>query len=355
MRIFTRKNVLSFDFTNTEIKVVEGKYSRKGLVIDKSISVPVARDIYWDGIIHDMEHITYLLGQALNSNNMALGEAYGVINTTEILTRGIMIPKVEDNEIDSIIHYQLEDYIPINAEDYVVNHLKLGPIMDEGIEKINLMLVCVPKSIVESHLSLIKKLKLKPMVLDYSGNAIRKLLMINQQINGSNEITGSIAAIGFGYESSIINIIDGDLLKVSRLVDIGWKYLIESLSHVFPGLNENEIKEKINALTSIDEDYESNTDEYKVINGVKTYINSVFPNIDMIFRYYSAGQVGNDVDYIVLLDGLSNIDGIEKMCTNFFNKPTIRMKSLNRVKFDGDLSKYANAIGGLIRLGEVKK
>ena len=61
-----------------------------------------------------------------------------------------MIPKVEDNEIDSIIHYQLEDYIPINAEDYVVNHLKLGPIMDEGIEKINLMLVCVPKSIVES-------------------------------------------------------------------------------------------------------------------------------------------------------------------------------------------------------------
>src|SRR5690554_3753939 len=109
MRIFTRKNVLSFDFTNTEIKVVEGKYSRKGLVIDKSISVPVARDIYWDGIIHDMEHITYLLGQALNSNNMALGEAYGVINTTEILTRGIMIPKVEDNEIDSIIHYQLED------------------------------------------------------------------------------------------------------------------------------------------------------------------------------------------------------------------------------------------------------
>lgn len=355
MKLFSNKSVLSFDFATEEIKIVEGKYSKKGLVVNKNILVSVPKDIYKDGIIYDMDHLIYLLGQAFSTNNINLGEVYGTINSTEIITREIIIPTVDDNEIDSIMHYQLEDYIPINAEDYIVNYLNLGPIMDEGIEKITLLLVCVPKSIVESHLNLFKNLDLKPMVLDYSGNAIRKLLMTNQLINESNEITGSIAVLDFGYDSTAITIVDGDVLKVSRLLDIGTKYLIESLNHLFPEFNEDELEAKIKALTDIEEGYEPDSDEYKIVNGIRAYINNVLPNIEMIFRYYSAREVGNDVDLIVLLDGLSNIDGIDQVFTVFFNKPTIRLESLDNVKFDGELFRYANAIGGLIRLDEVKK
>ena len=65
--------------------------------------------------------------------------------------------------------------------------------------------------------------------------------------------------------------------------------------------------------------------------------------------------MGNDIDVILLLGGMSNIDGIDKMFTNFFETPTLRLDSLEGVKFSGDLFRYANAIGGLIRLEVVKK
>ena len=108
MNLFNSKTVLSFDFATKEIKVVEGKYSKKGVVVNNSFSVSVPKDIYNDGIIHDIEHLTYLLGQALNANNVTLGQAYGVINSTKIIIREIMVPKVDDKEVDSILHYQLE-------------------------------------------------------------------------------------------------------------------------------------------------------------------------------------------------------------------------------------------------------
>lgn len=354
MNLFNSKTVLSFDFATKEIKVVEGKYSKKGVVVNNSFSVSVPKDIYNDGIIHDIEHLTYLLGQALNANNVTLGQAYGVINSTKIIIREIMVPKVDDKEVDSILHYQLEDFIPVNVEEYVVNYLNLGPILYEGLDKIKLMIICVPKTIVEPHLNLFKNLGLKPVILDYRGNSIRKLLMTNSQINGTNEITGSIATIDFGYDASAITVIDGDVLKVSRLIEVGWKYLIEFLNHLFPELNEDELYSRTKALNDIKEDSEPNDDECKIINGVKLYINDVLPDFEMIFRYYSAREVGNVVDLIVLLGGFYNIAGIDNIFTKFFNKPTIRLEYLDRVKFEGKLFRYANAIGGLIRLDEVK-
>lgn len=354
MSLFTSKNSMSIDFGESIIKVVEGKCSIKRVIIEKNISIPVPIGVYGDGIIKDMDQLSYILRQGLSDNSITLGDVYGVINSSKVIIREVIIPKVDDNQIASIIKYQLEDYIPVNAVDYIVNFLKLGYIIDEGIEKLNLLLVAIPKNIIEQHFNLLKNIGLKPVVLDYSGNSLRKLLVSSKIINDSIELSGSIAIIDLGFNSSAITIIREGIIKISRLENISAKSLIDSLTYFFPELTREEIDDRFRSITDVNTEFEPGTDDYKLIEATKTYINSNLNNIEMMFRYFSTIEIGNDVDLILLMGGLSNIEGIDKLFFEFFNKPTIRLNSLDNVSFNGELYRYANAIGGLIRIPEVK-
>lgn len=354
MSLFTSKNSMSIDFGESIIKVVEGKCSIKRVIIEKNISIPVPIGVYGDGIIKDMDQLSYILRQGLSDNSITLGDVYGVINSSKVIIREVIIPKVDDNQIASIIKYQLEDYIPVNAVDYIVNFLKLGYIIDEGIEKLNLLLVAIPKNIIEQHFNLLKNIGLKPVVLDYSGNSLRKLLVSSKIINDSIELSGSIAIIDLGFNSSAITIIREGIIKISRLENISAKSLIDSLTYFFPELTREEIDDRFRSITDVNTEFEPGTDDYKLIEATKTYINSNLNNIEMMFRYFSTIEIGNDVDLILLMGGLSNIEGIDKLFFEFFNKPTIRLNSLDNVSFNGELYRYANAIGGLIRIHEVK-
>lgn len=55
MSFLSSKNTISIDFGTDSIKVVEGKYSKKGIVISKNFAVPVPRDLYINGEIQDMD------------------------------------------------------------------------------------------------------------------------------------------------------------------------------------------------------------------------------------------------------------------------------------------------------------
>ena len=65
--------------------------------------------------------------------------------------------------------------------------------------------------------------------------------------------------------------------------------------------------------------------------------------------------MGNEINLVLLHGGLSKINGIENFFSESFNLPCLKLDSISKVQFNGDFSKYANAIGGLIRLDEVKK
>ena len=353
MNLLGSKSTLSIDFGADEIKVVEGKFSKKGVVISNSLSIPVPKDLYIDGEIQDMDQFSYLLRNGLLQHKISQGDAYGVLNSSKVIMREITMPKVGENQIESILKYQLEDYLPINPEAYVVNHITLGSIMDEGIEMLNILLVGVPRIIVESHLNLFKNANLKPSVLDYSGNVINKLIYVGENINNFYDNQSTIACIDLGYDSTGLTITHQGAIKVSRIIEVGTKNMLKDLQLRLDGISEEDILNKIYDIEDINKDFFPNSEKEILVQGIRSYFNDMLDRIEMIFRYYKTREIGNDIGLILLHGGMSNIKGIDKFFNNYYDKPCVKLSSLSKVKFNGDLSKYANAIGGLIRLGEV--
>lgn len=352
MEIFRSRKTLSIDFGAKDIKVVEGKASKRGIVINKAFSVKLPEETYKDGEIIDMDNLSYLLKAVLSENSIKSMSVHGVVNSSKIIMRDIKMPMVSDDHIISILNYQLEEYIPINPEDYVVKFIKLGSVFEDDVEKVNLLLIGIPKHIVESHFNLLKSVDLRPAALDYQGNAINKLINLGENINGNYNSNGTTTSIDIGFDSTSITIFKDGVIKVSRTLEGGANDILTSLSDEVD-FNEEEVMEKIMNIENITQ-LPNNEEESEINTKINIILKEIIDRIEMIFRYYRTREIGNEINLVLLHGGLSNINGIEELFSQSFNVPCVKLDSISKVNFNGDLSKYANAIGGLIRLDVMK-
>lgn len=347
------KKVLSIDFGSSEIKIIEGQASKKGPNILKAFSVCLPKDAYYNGKILNSEIISELIETALKENKVSTNQAYCTINSSDIITREVTIPSVAKNEISSILSFQLDNFLPVDPDDYVVQHLLVDTIMEDEVQKLNILLIAIPKTMVLGHLELLKDAGLKPQILDYQGNTIAKMINFNDKINDNyNTANITIGSLDLGYDSSKLTITKNGKIEVTRILDTGAKSLYENIGAVFDCSIE-ESEEKVKGIENINPSNEEFTDYYRIVNITNSTIHSLMEKVEMIFRYYRTRHMGNDVNLIILQGGLSNINGVDNIFSNHFNIPSVNLKKLDKLKWDGDLSKYSNAIGGLIRISEV--
>jgi type IV pilus assembly protein PilM len=347
--LFSKKTTISMEFCSHEVRVVEGRFNKKNILVDKCFAIPVSEGLYEDGIIKDVEKFLHILLEGLAKNKVSGGEVYGVINSSNIIIREIRIPKVDEKQIASIINYQLDEYLPVEPEGYVVQFIPLDFIIEDGAEKQNIMLIGVPKTIVEPHLNLLQNLDLKPVVLDYAGNAISKLISFNEKINGAYENKINIACVDLEHESTALNIIEKGMMSISRVV----KEEIKPIVYEDAALTSDETSQPAGSPETGGTNEPDGSDN-AVASGLKRNLGVILDGIDMVFRYYSSRETENDIDLILLHGDYSNIDGIENLISRYFDIPCVKLNALDKVKFNGDLAKFANAIGALIRVNGVK-
>lgn len=345
------RKVLSIDFGSKSIKVIEGKCSKENIKILKAITIDIPQDTYRNGQILNQKALAKVIGDQLNEYKIKTTLVHAIINSSEVLIREIVIPKVPQKDIKSVVHYQVADYLPINVEDYTVQYVSQGNILEGDMEKIKILLLAIPKEIISSHLDLLKSIGLRPEVLDYQGNAIAKLLEFNNVVNEDQALENlAVASIDMGYSNSKITITKNGKIEVTQIIDFSVETLCNNISAFFEYSIEDveEKLKKIESLQRIQEDEFS--DEARFSNIIRSSFTSLFEKTDAIIRYYDSREVGNSLDYILLQGGLSNIPDIDEMFSNYFEIPARQLSALDRIRWDGDLSSYATAIGGLIRM-----
>lgn len=346
------QRVLVLDIGAYSIKVVEGKENKKGIVVNKFFTIRTPAGVLKDGSILDKDLLNYVISEELKKRKIKTKDVYLTINSSKILTREITIPKVDEDDIESLLRFQIEEYIPVSMDDYVIQHKALETFYEDNTEKMNLLIIAVPKEMVEDYLDLIRNLNLNPIVMDYQPNSIAKLIQYNNFINNTyptEELT--FANIDIGYDSTKISIVKNGNILVSRIIEVGGSYIDQSILN-FNETSFEEIEDeklKIEDINRADEDSGS----HRVIDIIRTSMVLLSEKIDMVFRYYLSRRPDNTINLILITGGVSNIKGLDNMFSNIFNIPAISIKTLDNVDFKGNFSDYANSIGTIIRTSGV--
>lgn len=346
---FLNKKIISIDIGSYETKIIEAKKNNNNIHISKAFSILTPEGSYEDGYIKNEKILKEALKEGFKKNKISSKVLYLTIKSTAIITREIPFPVLDPTEIESMLKFQFEDYLPTDSSRYVIQHKITGKILDEGIERLNVLVIAVPKDIVDSHYFLLNELNLKPVILDHQSNSISKLIRFTKRIN-ENRITlnNTIVTLDLGYKNTNISIIRNGKLQTSKVIEVGGSDLDTSILKLFT-LSKKELFEKKNKIEDVSINDEGYSEHNRIINVVKTTIERIIIEVDKIVKYYNSKEIENEIDMIFLYGGLSKIKGIDKLFSSYFNIYAATIYNISKVNVQADPNKYLNCISSILR------
>lgn len=344
-----KRKVVAFDIGSSMIKIVEGMYYKEELTIDKYITMKTPKGAVVDGEIKRSEELFNKLGQVLKENGIKAKYGICTTNSTLIINREILIPRVEDEEMDTVVRYEIQQYLPINLEDYILQVQVLSEEEINESKKLNVRVIAYPDKIARGYYDLLIKLDLKPYALDVNYNAINKFINC---VDKNNEYEynpeDSVAFIDMGASFIDVNIYKNGNLDFTRMIKAGGNDIDELL------IEQNLIKaEEVEGFKIRNIDLE---EPFEPINiHVREITDDWTEKIEKIIQFYKNKNMGEEVSSIVIFGGSSKLKGMDNYMTEKLGIKTIRRKGLSKIAFkssdDGKrIDDFINVIGSVIRL-----
>ncbi|EES47885.1 pilus assembly protein PilM [Clostridium botulinum] len=346
-----KRKVVAFDIGSTNIKIAEGTYYKGILSIEKLIDIPTPAEAIIDGNIEKKELLVSILQKALNENGINAKEGICTNNSSLIINREILIPDVKDEELDTVVRYEIQQYLPINLDDYVLQMTKIGEEFSDEGKKLEIRAIAYPEKMAKGYYDLLMNLNLKPFALDVNYNALNKLLnhieVINNHKVNSEE---SLVFIDMGSTSLDVNIYNNGVLKFTRIIKAGGKYLDEILYE-----NMNIPIEEIEKFKSHDIDLKEEELEFQnqiIIDTLDEWIDK----IEKIIQFYKSKNFDDDINKIFIYGRTSRIKNLEQYITSKIGIETIKIRNIpeiindSNIEVDENIDNFINVIGSLIRL-----
>lgn len=336
------KPVVSFDFGSEFIKVVEGRYINHHLKVTNYFSMPT-QGLIEDGRILDSVSLSQVIKKALEENGVKAKHAICTLNSTQIINRELLVPVVDDEELDTVVRYEIQQFLPINLADYLIQYVVLGEVEVNGQQRLKLNVVTFPEKMASAYYDLFKEVGLKPYALDVSYNALGKLANYTQLLKEVTDLEGTVAFVDMGAQSIDLNIFKDGNVQFTRLIKSGGVIINERLNQL-PDMSIKSAASLIQSANLIDEDPASRV--------LRLCVDDMMYELERVLQFYRNKSVGNKIDHLFILGGLSHLEGLPHYMSNKLNVPVSQLNGLKQVTFEkqaDDAYDYINAIGAMIR------
>ncbi|WP_207654981.1 type IV pilus assembly protein PilM [Haloimpatiens massiliensis] len=348
-----KNDILSIDIGAKNIKILDLKVNKKNISVNNAFSIKTPENSYNDGEINDIGKIKAVLEKNLELKNIKTKKAVFTSKSTSIITREILVPAADEKDMEALIKFQIERYLPIMSEDYIIQHKIMDTFIENDVEKSRVNVVAYPKSIAQGYLALCKELKFTPLALDINSNSICKLFYATCNINGEEyEKEKSIAFIDIGSEYSEISILKNYNVEFSRIISIGSSYIDVDISkNLF--ISEEEGEEKKLNLLNLNEEIDKGSLKEVLNDFGKIWTSNLVVEIDKIIQYYRKKNSGDTIEEIFIYGGGSRLKGLAKYMSKSLGisvNSINNMPNFNMDKHQENIMDYINAAGAAIRL-----
>ncbi len=370
------KDMISIELGSYYVKFVLGKYNNGRLNVNKMLKVPLDKNVYANGTIVDDMAFRMAVDSGIKQLNTNVKDVILALESSEILKREIQIPKVEDADIRGLINFEVSQYLPIEISDYVIQYQILSSEVVDEKEKLNALVVAMPRSMVIYYFELLSDLKLNPLAMELSGNSIIKML---RHTSETTLLGNTTAIVDLGYTSADVIILENGINKLSRYVQVGFseteEYItrnyalnLEQARELMTHYQDVGIKQLVAAKNayqklvdngehqhvSTDELNQSADEKMAIINEMLEQHDEILSELEKVFKYFTTKERGRQLDKIVLLGGHARIKDFSNTISENLGIETIvldntRLRNINFTCSIDDVEMYIAAIGGLIR------
>jgi len=344
--------LVSLDIGSSDIKIVEGQVKGGKLKIYNMRKIKSPEDIIQDGELFNEESILLKLKEEMKTSRVRTKNIALVSSSSTIISREIIVPYVENNEeLKTLVNYEIEQFLAINLNNYVIQFMRLEEVIVDEVRKEKIFTIIYPKNLIESYRNLAEKLLLNPYALDISNNSIRKLSSIadiyNVDLINKEE---SILYLDLGYKSVDLSIVNNNNLEFIRVMPIGGIEIDRFIADL-NGISMEEAEEIKKAQVEVGKHRKEN----QLNDGVVEVIEGWLEDLNRIIQFYTNKSNGKKINHIYLYGGTSKLRGIDEYIALKTGIETTKIITANNIEFSKNVNtttieEYVNALGALVRL-----
>ncbi|SHJ71381.1 type IV pilus assembly protein PilM [Clostridium cavendishii DSM 21758] len=343
--------LVSIDIGSKFTKIVVGEKRKDILYINKVMRIKTAENSLTDGTLVNGVLLGKNIRAVLNNQGIKVKDVAFTNNSTSIINREVTVPKVYGDELDTLVRYEIQQFLPINLNDYILQYSEIEEVQETEAVRNRLIVVAYPKRIARSYFDMAANIGLKPNALDLHNNSIKKLYDNCNAVNGSlKSVQGTTLFIDMGAESFDVSIMLNGKLEFMRIMKTGGNIIDNKIADKFEiNLEEAENKKKSEVdLGSFDLNNELN-------EVVKETVNEWIEELRRIIQFYANKNIGNKVSKVYLYGGTSNLNGLEQYMEKKLGIAVSKISSIDNIDIDkkikvDNIEDYLNAFGALIRL-----
>jgi type IV pilus assembly protein PilM len=212
------------------VNIVQLRKQRQGLKLESFKSVPVPEGVVTDGQITDPPTMAQIIQQALAESKIKASRVATGVPGRDSIVRLIPVPaELDDKELrDMVLNHEAGLYLPYPREEADVDYQKLGYFVDEdGIEKVQVLLVATRKEVTDTYISTFEQAGLQIDVLEINSFALIRTIRDQLRQFGPQE---AVVMVDIEFDSTEIAIIVNGVPQFSRTVPIGTYQMQEALA-----------------------------------------------------------------------------------------------------------------------------
>jgi type IV pilus assembly protein PilM len=217
------KKGIGIEITSEKVNLVQLR--RKGQSSYKLVtygSVELPEGTVEEGRILDPVALGEVIRSLLADKKIKVKKVATALPGRETVSRLIRLPaEIPDLELrEMVLNQEASLYLPFPREDADVDYQKLGTTLDDdGIERIEILMVATPKEVTDSYMQALEIAQLEVDVVEISSFALIRAM--HNELSRFSTLAEAVAIVDIEYEATEITVTVDGVPQFSRTFPIG--------------------------------------------------------------------------------------------------------------------------------------
>lgn len=357
--LFTkRKTGVGIELAPERINIAQLQKQGQAFKLVALSSQPVPEGIFQDGQITDPPALAELIQQALAESKIKVQRVATSVPGRESLIRLIPLPaELNEQELrEMVLKHEAGLYLPYPREEADVDYQKLGYFVDEdGIEKVQILLVATRKQVTDTYIDTFHQAGLKVDVIEINSFALLRTIREQLRSYGAQE---AAVLIDIQFDSTEIAIIVDGVPQFSRTVPIGTYQLQNALlrSMSLPASRDTQMLQTLTLPCTIGgEESEDLTGTNPGTLAVMRVLAELVDELRRSIDFYLSQSDNLEVAQLLLAGPGGGLTNLNDFFQQRLNVPTVQIDPIAALSLEVDEEKITPAqrpgLGTVLGLG----
>ncbi len=226
---------------------------------------------------------------------------------SKVFTRVIEVPQLSARELASAIKWEAEQYIPLPLEQVNVDYTVLREAKDTGTNKMEVLLVAAPKSLVDRYMNIVELAELTAV------GAETEIIATSRAVARSIPTVKTVMVVSMGALTTDIAVLKGGVLTFTRSVGSGGEAITRSIAQNLD-FSQSQAEEYKRTYGLAKDKLEG-----KIALAAKPIMDTVVAEMKRAIAFFEEKYKDQHIETILLTGGTARLPGMVVYLAETFN------------------------------------